>query len=274
MAVYLARRGFRVFATMRDLSRREKLEAEAARQGAELEILQLDVTDRQSIHDAVETVARAGGITGLINNAGIQIRGYFEDLSEDEMRRVFETNVFGTMALTRAVLGHMRRAGQGRIVLVSSIGGRLGHVAATPYCSSKFALEGFAETLAFELFPFNIKVTVIEPGTINNSFLNENRVISQRAKNPESPYYAWFCEAERLADWAMRSSTITSEDVGKAVYRALTARRPRLRYVVGSRPALVLRLRQLLPFELFERVYFSQISKRLTRAEAAGNRLR
>lgn len=266
MAVYLARRGFRVFASMRDLSRRRQLEQKAAsEQTADIEILQLDVTDRRSVQAAVdEVVARAGGIAGLVNNAGIQIRGYFEDISEDEMRRVFETNLFGAMALTRAVLPHMRRAGQGRIIFVTSVGGRLGHVAASPYCSSKFALEGFAETLAFELKPMGIQVSLIEPGTINTPLLKENRGIAAGAGNPASPYHDWFAETERLADWAVRTSRTTPEDSSKAVYRALTARRPRLRYVVGGRAAVALTARRLLPFELFEKIYFGSIVRRLT----------
>lgn len=272
MAVYLARRGFRVFATMRNLGRRKQLEQEAALKKTHIEILQLDVTDRQSIHTAVgEMLARAGAIAGLVNNAGIQIRGYFEDISEDEMRRVFETNLFGTMALTRAVLPHMRRAGQGRIIVVTSVGGRLGHIAASPYCSSKFALEGFAETLAFELKPLGIHVSLVEPGTISTPFLKENRVIAAGARDPASPYRDWFEEAERLADWAVRTSRTTPENASKAVYRALTAKHPRLRYVVGGRGALALTARRLLPFELFEKVYFGRIAKRLASAKPAGN---
>lgn len=268
MAIYLGCRGFRVFATMRDLSRRGKLEQEAARQNASLEVLQLDVTDRRSIETAVATVvAKCGGIDGVVNNAGIQIRGYFEDVSEEEMRRVFETNVFGTMAVTRAVLPHMRRAGHGRIILVTSIGGRLGHVAASPYCSTKFALEGFAETLAFELRTLDIQVTLVEPGTIDTPFLRENRVIADGARNPASPYHAWFLETERLADWAARSSTTKSEAVARAVHRALVARTPRLRYIVGGRAALVLTIRRFLPFELFEKIYFGQLAKRLSQAK-------
>src|SRR5207249_11587571 len=120
-------RGFRVFATMRAPTRRARLDAEAAGRGLELEVLPLDVTDAGSVRAAVATVVeRAGGIYALVNNAGIQLRGYFEDLAPREIQDVFDTNLFGAMAVTRAVLPHMRGAGRGRIVMIASMGSRIG----------------------------------------------------------------------------------------------------------------------------------------------------
>ena len=121
-ALQLAARGFRVYATMRDLSYRADVEAAASRRGVVLHILRLDVTEPDSIRQAVDTVvAESGGIFGIVNNAGLLIRGYFEDLDDAEVRQVFETNLFGTMAVTRAVLPHMRHARRG-----SSAGNRTG----------------------------------------------------------------------------------------------------------------------------------------------------
>src|SRR5438093_940068 len=133
-SVYLAERGFRVFATMRDPGRRGDLDAEAARRRASVEVVRLDVTDPASVRSAVATVVeRAGGIYALVNNAGIQLRGYFEDLAPREIQDVFDTNLFGAMAVTRAVLPHMRGAGRGRIVMIASMGSRIGCPALSAY---------------------------------------------------------------------------------------------------------------------------------------------
>ena len=265
-AVYLAQRGFQVYATMRDLQRREHLEAEARRCNVHLDVIQLDITDAHSIQRAVDTVlTRFGTIDGLVNNAGIQLRGYFEDLTDAEVRSVFATNVFGTMAVTRAVLPYMRAARGGRIVLVTSIGGRIGSMALSAYCASKFALEGFGEALALEAKLFGIDVILVEPAIIKTDIWTTNRGSARAALDPSSPYAAWFRETERLANSLVASAPTTPEDVARTVYRALTVQHPRWRYVVGRRARLLLTLRRYLPGELFERLYFRAIIRWVTR---------
>ena len=265
-AVYLAERGFRVYATMRDLGRRGELDAVVARRNVGLALLSLDVTDRLSIAAAVNTVvSESGEIYGLVNNAGIQLRGYFEDLTVAEIRRVFETNVFGTMAVTRAVLPHMRRAGRGRIVIVTSVGGRIGSMASSAYCASKFALEGFGEALFLEVKPLGVGVVLVEPAIVKTRVWSANRGVARNALNPQSPYYAWFRQSERLADRLVETTPTKPVDVARAVYSALAARHPRLRYLVGRRARLVVAMRRYLPGELFERLYFGQAVRRVTR---------
>ena len=269
-AVYLAERGFQVYATMRNLSRRDRLDTEAARCHVQLQVLQLDVTDRASIETAVCTIVeQSGGIYGLVNNAGIIIRGYFEDVSDSEMRQVFETNLFGTMAVTRAVLPHMRAAHRGRIVIISSGGGRIAAPGVSTYCTTKFALEGFGESLAQEVAPLGLQVVLIEPGFIRTELFGTNRHIAVRALDPHSPYYRWFRQLEKLTDDELRSSPATAVDVARAVHRALTARRPNLRYVVRLRSKILIALRRHLPGELFERIWFREMTRRLTRPERA-----
>lgn len=266
-AVYLAESGFRVYATMRSLDRRGKLEEEAARRNVRVDMLQLDVTDRTSIDSAVRTVvARCDGIYALVNNAGIVLRGYFEELADAEIRQVFETNVFGTMAVTRAVLPYMRAARRGRIVIVTSVGGRIGWFALSAYCASKFALEGFGDALALEAGPFGVRVSLVEPPIVNTEIWRANRQVARRALDPNSPYYLWFAESERLADRLVESSPTRPRDVSAAVHRALTARRPRLRYLVGWRAGLVIGLRRHLPGQIFERVYFAEALRRVTKS--------
>lgn len=120
------------------------------------------------------------------------------------------------------------------------------------------------------LRPVGIHVSLVEPGVINTPLFRENRTICDGAKNPASPYHAWFCETERLADWAVQTSKLKTVDVARAVHGALTAKSPRLRYVAGGRAAAALTLRRVLPFELFERIYFGQMARRLTRGGSAG----
>jgi NAD(P)-dependent dehydrogenase (short-subunit alcohol dehydrogenase family) len=264
-ALYLAARNFNVYATMRDLSRRTRLEAEAGRRNLTLRVLPLDVTDPASIDRVVATmVDEAGGIYGVVNNAGLFLRGFFEDLQDSEIRQVFETNLFGTMAVVRAALPPMIRAGQGRIVLVTSIAGRIGAPTGAAYSASRFAQEGFIESLSQEIGPLGLQSVLIEPGITRTEQWTFDRGAAARARDPHGPYYRWFKRAEILFNQAMQSSPITSHDVARTIYRALTARRPRLRYVVGRRARLVLGLRQYLPGELFERVYFGEIIRRLT----------
>lgn len=267
-ALYLALRGFNVYASVPHLSQREGIERAAAEHGVDLKVkvLQLDITDQAGIEAAIGTViAECGGIYGLVNNAGLGLRGFFEDLSAEEIRRLFDVNVFGTTAITRAVLPHMRAVRRGRIVIISSAAGRIAEMTASAYCASKFALEGFGEALAQEVAPLGLFVSLIEPGFVMTSRFTVNRGRAKATTDPDSPYYAWFVRHEEMVDDLLRRNWVTPRDVAKSVHRALTARRPRLRYPVGTRAKLLVSLRQYIPDQLFERVYFSQIMRRVTR---------
>jgi NAD(P)-dependent dehydrogenase (short-subunit alcohol dehydrogenase family) len=252
---------------MRNLSRREKLDAEAARRDVHLKVLKLDVTDKATIQSTVSTVlAESDGLYGLVNNAGITLRGCFEDLLDAEIRRVFETNVFGTMAVTRAVLPHMRAASCGRIVIITSVGGKMGSQALSAYCASKFALEGFGESLALEVKPLGINVVLVEPGMTRSKIWGANRNIARGALAPDSPYQACFEGTEQLADRLVDSSPITPEQIAQAIHRALMADRPRLRYLIGLRAKLFFALRRCLPGDVFDRFYFGRVASRMIRS--------
>ena len=269
-AVYLAHRGFNVFASVYEDGQREHVKEQAAKNRVSLHMVDVDILDRESIQTAVETVLdHHERIDALVNNAGISLRGYFEDCEDDEIRRTVEVNLFGTMAVTRAVLPHMRAARRGRLVFVSSVGGRIGSMARTAYCASKFGLEGFAESLTQEVVPLGLKVSLIEPGLVNTERWTVNRGLAKGAMNPNSPYYEWFCRQEKLADELVKTSGITPNDVARTIYRALTVDRPRLRYVVGRRTSLILALRRYIPGEFFERLYFGEAMRRVTGARTS-----
>jgi len=266
-AILLARSGFRVAGTMRDPGKRAELDKAAAAAGVEVDVFAMDLNDAGSIHHAVAAVVeKYGAIDGLVNNAGYQIRGFFEDTSNAEIRQVFETNVFGTMEVTRAVLPHMRAQKRGRIVFVTSIAGRIGSAGLGPYSATKFALEGFGETLALEVAPFGIAVSLVEPGIINTPFWSGGMMVAEGAKDPASHNAAYFKESESMAEWAVKSSPIRPADVASAVLKALSAGKPRRRYLIGSRPNALMLVRRLMPEEMFDRMYAKTVVDRLTKA--------
>jgi NAD(P)-dependent dehydrogenase (short-subunit alcohol dehydrogenase family) len=239
-AVTLARHGFRVFATMRDLGKRSPLDAALAEAGAAVELLQLDVTSAASIQAAVdEAMARGGHIDALINNAGFGIGGFVEDMTIDDYRRQFETNFFGLVAVTKAVLPHMRRRRSGRIVNLSSLNGRVGIGVQSAYTASKFAVEAFSESLAFEASFFNVRVIVIEPGMFKTEILRGNRQMARRASDPESPYFALMPLLEAKLKTAADRLAGDPQKVADVILRVLRVRRPRLRYMVGVHARLL-----------------------------------
>lgn len=265
IALHLAGSGFKVYATLRDLSKRADLQRAAAERAVSLDILHLDLTEPESIDAAVHQVlGNSGGIYALVNNAGIGLRGCVEDLGDTEIRRVFEANVFGTIAVTQRVLPTLRAAGRGRIITISSVGGRISSFGLAAYCGSKFALEGFGEALALEIAPFGLQAVLIEPGIIKTTRWTTNRGHAERALDPSRPYYALFQRSEALADERVAKSKIRPADVAVAVDHALTTPRPRMHYVVGRPAAAAVLLRRYLPEPLFERLYFGTLLRRIT----------
>jgi NAD(P)-dependent dehydrogenase (short-subunit alcohol dehydrogenase family) len=264
-AIGLAAKGFTVYATVRDLGMKDDVLAAAAERGVELRVLRLDLTDQASIDAAVEQIiAETGGIFALINNGGVGLRGCLEDLSDADVRAVFEANVFGTIAITKAVLPSMRAAGRGRVVTIGSVGGRVSSFGVSVYCSSKFAQEGLAEALYLELAPFGLHSILIEPGIIKTTRWSTNRATSEGARNPSSAYRPLFEAGEVLADRVVNRSRTTAADVADSVAESLTATKPKLRYVVGQPAGLVILLRRYLPNRAFERVYFGGLLRQLT----------
>jgi len=265
-ALHLAQHGHNVYASVPDPSHLQALEEEAKDREIRLTSLVMDVTDTQGIESAVETVVReSGGIYGLLNNAGLGLRGFFEDLSDHEIRELFNVNVFGVMAVTRAVLPHMRRAREGRILIMSSAGGRIAATTISAYCAGKFAVEGFGEALALETAPLGLHVSLIEPGLVRTPHFTVNRGQAKASIDPSSPYHEWFVQNETMIDGILDKNRIRPSDVAKTVRNALEAKKPRLRYVVGWRAKLLISLRRHLPGEWFDRVYSRGVQRKLAR---------
>jgi NAD(P)-dependent dehydrogenase (short-subunit alcohol dehydrogenase family) len=250
-AVTLAARGFRVFATMHNLAKRGPLEEALAAANAQASIMQLDVTDAQSRRACVEAVlAETGGrLDAVVHNAGVAAAGPLEDVPEQELRRVMETNFFGVLALTRALLPTFRAQGSGRIVIVSSEAAFLGQPTNAIYCASKWAIEGWAEATAYELEPFNIDIVLIEPGPYRTEIWDT----SPRFAPPESPYARWTQRVFRAGDKHAASMARDPKEVAKVITRALEARRPRFRYPVGPFARLNHFLRGKVPSSLLRK---------------------
>jgi NAD(P)-dependent dehydrogenase (short-subunit alcohol dehydrogenase family) len=265
-ALELAAAGFRVFASVRSADSRAAVEQAARERDLPIETLQLDLTDPAQITVAVQQVVEtAGGLYALVNNGGIGLRGCLEDCSDEEIATLFQTNVLGTMTVTRAVLPTMRAAGCGRIVTVSSVAGRVSGWGVTMYGATKWAQEGFGEGMAQELAPFGIQSILVEPGIIKTERWQEHRGTAARADDRSSPYHDLFWASEAIADKIVERSPTRPADVGETIVAALTAEDPKLRYVVGRGAKVVIALRRHLPQGLFERLYYGGHIRRLER---------
>jgi NAD(P)-dependent dehydrogenase (short-subunit alcohol dehydrogenase family) len=257
-SLYLARRGYTVWATMRNLEKASELRKIIEAERLPIELAQLDVCDDSSVKEAVaQILQKSGRIDVLVNNAGYGLRGAIEEVSLDEWKRQFETNFFGVIRVTQAVLPQMRAQRSGAIVNISSVLGRMAIPFSGPYTASKFALEGLTETLRYELAPWNIKVVLIEPGFIATNF-QQNAQLAQAAQSQDSPY-ALFKQASGRRVQRNIYRAAPPERVAETIYRAIAHPTPKLRYAVGRDARLVLPLRRFLPEGLFERILKKQL---------------
>jgi len=248
-ALRLARRpDLTVYAT----ARRVEAVSELAQAGARL--LPLDVTDEASMRAAVDAVeAEHGSVGVLVNNAGYGEYGTVEEADLDRVRAQFETNVFGLARMCQLVLPAMRAAGAGRIVNVGSMGGRLVFPVGGYYHASKYAVEALTDALRFETASFGVKVTLIEPGLIRTGFGATAGASLAGSAAPAGPYAALNAAADRQMAAAYRSKlSAAPEAVAAVIERAVTARRPRTRYVVTVGAMTVVHTRRLLGARVFD----------------------
>lgn len=216
-----------------------------------LRFYQMDVTSAASVEAAIASaIADFGRIDVAVNNAGLCLMGALEEFSEADERAILETNVLGAMCVTRAVLPHMREIGGGRIINVSSMCGQMTLPLYSAYCASKWGLEGFSESLAFELRAHGIKVKIIAPGVHRTGSFQQQ--MADRSRRTEHPAYAAFNAkvVPRMAAFEDRAPPPGA--VARTILKAATDRWPRLRYPVGSGPILL--ARRLVPSALYVRV--------------------
>ena len=253
-SIELAKAGFRVVASMRDLGRRERLDqaVSAAGVAAKIDVRELDVTRFETMPPFMESVGRDyGRVDVLVNNAGFPVAGFAEDIKLEELRLQFETNFFGAVALTKAVLPTMRQQRSGHIIQVSSIVGLQGAVTVSSYSASKHALEGWSESLRLELNPLGIKVVLVEPGAFQTDIWTRSAVMGKEATKPTSP------NLQRSLNMRERITKIPKDDpaiVARAIAAIAQDPHPRLRYLVGRDAKVQLAMKRILPWKWYEKV--------------------
>ena len=233
ISLMLARHGFITYATMRDLQKSSTLRSIADKEKIPLRCVQLDVTNDMSVKQAIETIVNEShNIDVLVNNAGYGLSGALEDLLINEIKLQFDTNFFGLIRATQAVLPIMRNQRSGIIVNISSGLGRFGIGTSSAYASSKFAIEGLTESISYELEPFGIRTILVEPGIIKTNFIKA-AVLGEKSTDSNSPYFQFMNNMEDGMKKLIESGE-SPEYVARVVLDAINDSNPKLRYLAGK----------------------------------------
>jgi short-subunit dehydrogenase len=257
-ALMLARNGFHTFATMRNTKKSDSLEEIIKKERLDLNIRELDVNDDTSIENTINCIKKeANRIDVLINNAGYGLVGFFEDLTLEEIRNQFETNFFGVLNITKKIIPIMRLQKSGTIINVSSGAGQVGFPGISAYVSTKFAIEGFSESLMYELFPYGIKVVIIEPGVIKTNFFR-NCIVSEHSMKKSSPYSRSLDKFQKNVELMQEHATSTI-DVAKVIIKVLGNNEPKQRYIVGNDVAMILEAKKNLSDLEFKKMMMQNI---------------
>jgi len=242
-SLLLARNQYTTYASMRNMKKSDELLKIASKENIPLKVIQLDVNDDRSVSSAIDSIVKENGrIDVLVNNAGFDLFGSLEELTIEEIKGQFETNFFGAARVTKSVIPTMRKQGSGIIINVSSIGGRIGLVPCnTMYHASKFALEGFTESLRHELTEFNIDVILIEPGAIRSNFAENIRT----AKNYDSNNSPYAKTVQKVFEGfePMLANASDPKEVAQVILNAANSSSPNIRYTVGKDAESILKAR-------------------------------
>jgi len=249
-SIYFAEKGWNVAATMRSPEKGKDLE-----KFKNIRILKLDVMDDESIKRAIaEAISFFGNIDVVFNNAGYALVGAFEAMSKEQIKKQFDTNVFGVMNVTRAILPYFREKKNGTIITTSSMGGLITFPLYSSYHGTKWAIEGFMESLHYELKPFNIKIKNIEPGAIKTDFENAIEFVT----NDVYKNYVPIAHQNMLDSY---KNAPTAEVVAQKVFQAANDNSFRLRYPVGGQSPVLLFLRRVLPNSWFFSIVRTVVEK-------------
>ena len=232
-SLLLAKNGFRTYATVRNPDKAKAIRDISDKGELPIRVVELDVDSDKSVEDAIDRINdESKRIDLLVNNAGYSLFGALEDLSMDEIKAQFETNLFGAIRIMKAVLPIMRKQQGGTIVNVSSTVGRIALPLISAYSGTKFALEGVSESMRYETDSLGIKIILIEPGAIRSNFVS-NGIVGQKAEEPSSPY-APLVETFQKAGARIYEQATRPEEVAKVILKAVTIDNPDLRYLVGN----------------------------------------
>jgi len=239
----LAREGYFTYATMRNLEKADTVKKIAEKENLALKVIELDVDNEDSAENAIKAIIdEKHRIDVLVNNAGWGIWGTAEDVSIEEFREQFETNFFSVVRMIQKVAPIMRKQGNGDIVNISSVAGRIGFPVSTAYISSKFAIEGLSESLRYELGPFGINVIIIEPGVIKTNFFDSMKTAK---KADESDVYRDITEKVISGVKMMAEMGTPPKEVANVIIKSLKEEKPLPRYVVGNDAAMFLEAKKM-----------------------------
>jgi NAD(P)-dependent dehydrogenase (short-subunit alcohol dehydrogenase family) len=261
-AVELSRRGHRVFAGVRKPDDCPRLDESCSRAGVQVHKVRLDVTDHGSIAASLaHVIERAGAIDVVINNAGVARVGFFETMSGAHFDEVLRTNFHGPVAVARAVIPLMRCQGHGVIVNMSSMYGFVGAAVSSAYAASKWALEGWSESLRFELKPRGVYVSLVEAGHFATDMLQVDDATISDLNNPDSPYR--LALAGMLEQYRGQIVTRATDPIvaARRIADIAETERPKLRYIVGADSRLVRTLRTVLPWPAFEGLFVAIVRR-------------
>lgn len=259
-SLLLARNGFYTYVTMRNLDKSKTITDLKQKEKLSLEVLKLDVTTDESVKEAIQRITNEQGrIDVLVNNAGYALVGPFEELSIEEFKEQFETNVFGVIRVTQSVLPIMRRQKCGTIINISSIAGKIGFPLTSAYVSSKFALEGLCESMAYEVEQFGIKVILIEPGVIKTNFDN-NLKIGKRVSIVPNSSYAEMTQ-KRISGFKPRFENGSPPiEVATVILKAIASENlSELRYLVGNDAFKLMEIRDNLSDKEFRKLIMKSV---------------
>ena len=258
--IELAKRGFEVIATLRDSSKSDQLVEKSKQEDVfhSIHLHILDVTSKDSIEIFRKYCLEFQSIDILVNNAGVAVGGFSEELLLEDYRRQFETNFFGVIGITQAILPIMRAQGRGRIINLSSISGKMGFPALSPYVASKHALEGYSESLSLEVQPFGIDVVLIEPGSYQTNIWSAVNSIQFPSV---SPYQTYLTSLLQVMESSKKSYGDPSEVAELIAKIASQRKKPKLRYLIGSGVKRNLFFKNVLPGRIIEKIIVKSILK-------------
>jgi NAD(P)-dependent dehydrogenase (short-subunit alcohol dehydrogenase family) len=255
-AARLAAQGHVVWATMRDLRREQPLLNELAKRQTQAVIRELDVTKPSTIKNVVEEIQKTHGLIDvLINNAGYGIGGFFEDLTDEEIRSQMEVNFFGVQNVCREVIPLMRKRRQGKIINISSIAGQVASPCLGAYNTSKWALEAFSESLYYELGLFGISVVIVEPGSYPTKIFTQNAHYAKNFENAQSPYFSFSQKLKNMSQENIRKLNRDPDDVARLIENIVNKSHPRLRYVSDFSTWSRMMAQKILPPSLTSKIF-------------------
>ncbi|NUC18110.1 SDR family oxidoreductase [Bacillus mycoides] len=249
----LAKKDYFVIATMRNLEKQIDLISQATKLDLQqnIKVQQLDVTDQGSIHNFQLFLNEINRIDILINNAGYANGGFIEEIPVEDYRKQFETNLFGAISITQLVLPYMRKQKSGKIINISSISGKVGFPGLSPYVSSKYALEGWSESLRLEVKPFGIDVALLEPGSYNTNIWEVGKQLAENQSDTTSPYKEYMDKIQKHINNG--NDTLGNPmDVANKIVEIAEARRTTLRYPIGKGVKFMIFAKKVLPWRLWE----------------------